>query len=567
MKKRWLSFALGILFIVLSSSMFAFLNVPTLHEQKFKFASTYGEKSVTMHASLWEAEDAEYAVLICPGYSCDRRKWRPFSNLFVENGYTTMTIDYAGQGASTGTIGFDNAKTDSIPVEIDDALALLHEKTDIDYDHIILMGHSMGGRSILRLIQDYNNPKAETTVEKKDVRNVILFSPGINYAANMQASLFARTSDNEQEPWCSFNESYIEGVNVYLFGSTADDIVFDEDILEIFRHLGAKDIPASGTYEKSTETSLGSKIRVGVTSGILHSYQMYSTKFARYVNSALTQISGKESTYKPEKLYLVYAGWVSALLGLFFLFNALSAVEGVKTQDTIPVLLDEKKFLRQKLFQWIFGILWAFVLCCVCVAVPFGSPVMNIPYMCFIAGYGVAMLLAYRKGKFKGTQGKLPKPDLRLHSDKKKMIACTVCVVLTCLFAWYVMDASMYALIPWNTRIFWLIFASVLMAVGYYISGTETDMLENADVSKRTRTIYGALQYIPLLVFVLFYLIIKSYSGLIGQAVNVVLMYIFCIPLGNFVRRMTGNRLYSALLTAVVFQGMMITSAAMISMF
>lgn len=567
MKKKTLSLILGFILIITSFSAFAFLNVPTNHEQKFKFQSSYGEKRVTMTASLWNVEDSDYAVLICPGYSCDRRKWRPFSNLFVENGFTTMTIDYAGQGASTSTIGFDNAKTDSIPVEIDDALQVLHEKTGIDYEHIILMGHSMGGRSILRLIQDYNNEKAETKVEKKEIRNVILFSPGINYAENVQASLFARTSDNTQEPWASYNESYINGTNVYLFGSTADDIVFDEDILQIYTKLGGKNVPESGLFEDVQTTGFGSKITVGVTSGILHSYQMYSPKFARYVNNALSDITGKTADYNPNYFYLVYVGWFAALIGLFLLLLGFNSQYELEVTDDVPNLTDAKAFLKKKLLMWVFGLLMAFLVCCVCVVIPFGSPVMNIPYMCFIAGYGLVMLIAYRKGKFKGTDGKLPKLSLAIKAKPSRAVFAIAVALVTCAFAWFVFDSSMYSLIPLNTRIFWLVFATVLMTIGYYISGVETDMLEKAKASKKIRTIYGMLQYIPLLVFVLFYLIIKSYSGLIGQMVNVVLMYTFCIPLGNFIRKCTGNRLLGAVLTAFIFQASMITSAAIISIF
>ena len=117
-KKKIAFIVIGIVLIIASFAVFAFLNSPTTHEREIKIPTTYGQKNVVMEASIWDVEDAEYGIVICPGYSCDRRKWRPFSDLFVSNGYTTMTIDYAGQGASTSTIGFDNAKTDSIPVEV-----------------------------------------------------------------------------------------------------------------------------------------------------------------------------------------------------------------------------------------------------------------------------------------------------------------------------------------------------------------------------------------------------------------------------------------------------------------
>lgn len=116
-------------------------------------------------------------------------------------------------------------------------------------------------------------------------------------------------------------------------------------------------------------------------------------------------------------------------------------------------------------------------------------------------------------------------------------------------------------------RLFWLIFAIVLMSIGYYISGVESDMLKRENASAKTRILYSLIQYVPLFLFVLFYLFIKSYSGLIGQILNVFLMYILCIPIGDYLRNRTRNRLIGAIVTACLFQMLMITSAALIAMF
>ncbi len=338
--------------------------------------------------------------------------------------------------------------------------------------------------------------------------------------------------------------------------------------MAIYEHLGGTDVPESGTWEATQVNSYGSKITVGVTSGVLHSYQMYSAKFAEYVNEAVEDITGTESSFNAGLMHLVYVGWFSALIGIFTLLLGLNMGKKITTEgESLPVLESPKSFLVRKLIMWIPGIVMAFVICCVCVVMPFGSPIMNIPYMCFIAGYGLVTLLAYRKGTFKGTQGKLPKPTFKTKSDWKHNLYCFGIVALLCIFAWYVLRASMYRLMPLNWRLFWLIFNGALMTVGYYVSGTEQDMLENTGASRGTRFLYSLIQYIPLFLFVLFYLIIKSYSGLIGQIVNVLLMYILCIPIGTFVRHRTGNRLIAAILTAVLFQLLMINSAALISMF
>jgi len=544
------------------------LNAPTFKEKTYKFQSVYKDKEVSLRATYYEKDNAEYGVLICPGYSCDRQKWRPFSDLFVANGLSTFVFDYAGQVASNKTIGFDNAKTDAIPEEIDDALEYFHDISGLDYDHIVLVGHSMGGRSILRLLQDYNNPNAETNVTKKDVKNVILMSPEVNYNPNAQASLFAGTSDADEYPWSTYNADYIKGTNVYLFGSTADDVVNDKDILAIASRLGATSMPTKGTYEGSEVNVNGDKISVGITKGILHSYQMYSPEFATFVNKAVSEITSKTATYSPYNMLLVYFSWGFGLAGLFLTIYGLNKDHEWKVEEgEVPTLVDTKKFLLRKLLMWLPGLGIAFLICCLCIVMPFGSPIMNIPYMCFIAGYGVLMLILYLKRKVKGVDGVLPIPSFKCKTNVKNAVICGCSSVAICFLVWYALRGSMYRLIPFNWRIFWVLFATALMSVGYYISGVESDMLAKANASKKVRFLYSLIQYVPLFLFAGFYLVIKSYSGLIGQVQNLILMNIFCIPLGNFIKNRTGNRLYGALASAFLFQTLMITSAALIAMF
>lgn len=555
---------------MLAAVIFSFiLDIPTLGMKTISFPSTYKEKDVVLKASYLEVEDAEYAVLICPGYSCDRQKWRPMADLFAKNGFTVMSFDYSGQGASSGTIGFDNAKTDAIPVQIDDAIEKLHEMSGIDYSHIILVGHSMGGRSILRLLYDYNEEEADTTVTRRNIPAVILLSPEVNYNFNAQASLFAGTSDSTSYPWVDYSPSSIAGTKVYLFGSTSDDIVSDEDVLRIYTHIGADEtiVPESGKWWNITENANGTEIAVGIDSGVLHSYLMYSPKFANYVNGALTNITGEKMIYNPNMFRLVYTIWILGLIGLALLLFGMNYQLKWEHSDDVPVLNDSKKYLITKLVMWLPATVVAFVICCITVVMPFGSPVMNTPYMCFIAGYGVVMLFMYRKGRFKGTEGKLPKLSFKFVDDKKKILIAVGISVAICFAVWFILRATMYRLIPFNARLFWVLFATVFMTVGYYVSGAEQDMLENSDASLKVRIFYNMIQYVPLFLLVIFYMVLKSYSGMIGQVQNMLLMYIFCIPLGNYLKKKTGNRILGAAVSAFLFQTLMITSAALIAIF
>ena len=537
--------------------------------KNLSFRSSYKENEVTLKATYYEKKDAEYAVLICPGYSCDRAKWRPMANVFLANNISVMTFDYSGQGGSYGKIGFDNAKTDDIPTQIDDALVYLHEISNIDYENIILMGHSMGGRAILRLMYDYNIENADTKLIKKNVKNIILFSPEVNYGHNAQASLFAGTDDANDYPWKDYSSKAVDGVNVYLFGSTADDVVSDYDILRISERLSDKKVQESGTADFVIYKEDDCIIKVGVTSLVLHSYQMYSSRFASYLASSITNITGVVSTYPTIYLSFIYFGWGLSLVGIGLVLYTLLGVKTSVENNTneIPTITSEKSFLIRKLLLWIPGLVMGFIICCICMVFPFGSPVMNIPYMCCIAGYGIIMLIFYLKKKVKGVEGTLPKISFKIKANKKEIIRCIIVSLVFIVYVWFILKLTMYNLIPFNIRIFWLIFATILMSVGYYISSIENDMLKKINASKWTYILYNLIQYIALFLFVLFYLVIKSYSGFIGQMQNMILMYVFTIPLGNYIQKKLNNRIYGAIVSSFLFQAIMITSAAIISFF
>ena len=572
-KKNLILLIVGLCSMLFSFTLILTCSFSTLGGRNVYFSSTYKEDEVTLNGTYYEKKGAEYAVLICPGYSCDRAKWRPVADIFLTNNMSVMTFDYSGQGNSFGRIGFDNAKTDEIPKEIDDALGYLHTVSGISYENIILMGHSMGGRAILRLMYDYHIEGADTKVTKKNVKNVILFSPEVNYKRNAQASLFASTDDENEYPWKDYSPKAIEGVDVYLYGSTADDVVSDYDILRIAERLTGKSAQESGTAYFEESSPYGSKVTVGVAPGVLHSYQMYSPTFATYVSSSIQAITGKASTYQNFMMSFVYLGWGFGLAGVFLvLLSLVSRPKPIKEgeipmEESVPAITDTKSFLLRKLLLWLPGLLMGFLICCLCIVMPFGSPVMNIPYMCCIAGYGLVMLFFYRKGKFKGTEGKLPRLSFKIHSTKKDIIESVLVGLGMIAFVWFILKMTMYNLLPFNIRLFWLFFATPLMTIGYYISGVEGDMLKKAKAKWWVSLLYNLIQYVALFLFVLFYLVIGSYSGFIGQMQNMLLMYMITIPLGNYITKKWNNRLYGALISSFLFQALMITSAAIIAMF
>lgn len=550
---------IGIMLMVISLIGIIVINIPTSKEEVIRFDSTYEGRTTNLEASYYAVDNSDYAALICPGFSCDRQKLRTIADQFVSDGVTAMTFDYSGQGASDGVIGFNNAKTNHIPTEINDALQLLHEKSGVPYNHIILVGHSMGGRSILKLFT--------LDIYKESVGAAMLIAPEVDYVFSLQSSLFAGTTDREEAPWDTYNGAYTKGTSMYLISSTFDDTVSHKSTIELFRRIGGKTEQQKGTVSPMLiqENEFGSKVALYVAPGALHSYQMYAPQIKSVLNTAISDFTGNEAKYPAIAAFALYALWLIGFVGAYLILAELGKKESLLVTTNIPVLNDYKAFIKRKALLWLPALVVMMLICCVSVAMPFGSPVMNIIFMGSIAGYGTVLLLAYRKGKFKGTKGKLPKLTFKV-PVKTLTIALGVTAIMIAYMV-FAVRAGLYRVMPFNYRtLFWVLAASA-MTVGYYVSGVETDMLEKAGVTGKQKFLYQLIQYVPILIYTVSYIALGSFSGLIEQVQNLMFMYVFALPLGKFFKETTGNRLYGAMVTAFAFQAMMLMSTALISVF
>lgn len=544
--KRKILVSLGAILLLGAFAALIWFGAPTMNGEKVSFAAADG--STELVGTYYAAEGASYAVLLCEGFSADRQMLRPLANLFVKSGISAMCFDYSGHGGSKGVIGFDNATNGQIPDEIELAIQALIERTGLARDRIILLGHSMGGRAILEL---FSRPAFD-----KGVNRIILIAPQINYDQNLQSSFFTGVTDAEIEPWLSYSSAHLGGARAYLFGSTADDIVSPESLLAIYARMGGS-VPA----DFETGVTANDNLTLSITGGVFHSYEIFSARFAAFVSDAVADIS--VSRYPSGSFIVMYCAWFAILAGLLLLFGGLNASKR-EAWDEPPRVLSVGAFLRRKLLLWLLALLVMALIACISVALPFGSPVMGIVFMGSIAGYGITMLLFYRKGRFKGTEGKLPRAALKPRA--KTWPLAVLVFILTLLYLIFAMRSGLYRVYPLNVRLFWLVFACAIMALGFYVSGCEADMLKRAGATGWQRFAYNLIQYVPLFLMSIVYLIIKSYSGLIGAIQNLILLYA-CIAMGECVKRLSQNRLWGAVATAFVFQTTMLTATALISVF
>ncbi len=116
---------------------------------------------------------------------------------------------------------------------------------------------------------------------------------------------------------------------------------------------------------------------------------------------------------------------------------------------------------------------------------------------------------------------------------------------------------------PTNFRLFWLVFATAVMSIGFYVGRTESVMLSG--VSSAKSVLYNSTQYMLMFLMGIAYLAMGSFSGLIGLIQNLLLLYI-CIFAGNIIAKLTNN-IWGSICSAFLFQTTMLTATCLMVVF
>ncbi len=537
---------IGLILLIIALSVLSIMDFGVLsNKEVVKIHIDENEKyngGNTLYANLYKG-DSPYVVMLLGGFSSDQQMMLPLAKMMNDSGLSVMTLDYSGHSKSSGVIGFDNATNGQIPREIGYAIDSVKKELNISEDKIILAGHSMGGRAIIEMLsQDTDN----------DYAGLILIAPQINYDFNVQSSMFTGVTDSQVEPWASLGKEQITQAPIYLIGSHADDIVSTQSINEIYNRLSL-----NGT---KTNTELD------MVKTSLHSYEVYSQGVAEYVSCALSVITG-EDVGGENLITLRVVMWFVGAIAMFMLFYSLGKAKEKEPQLGGLELISFNKFIKRKLLYWLPALLVCLVVMSLSVIAPIGAPAMSLSFIGFIAGYGIILIFVYKREKMKGVTGVLkPFTSDKTSLEKSNIFKAIAVFVLGGGALMGILYSGFYSPYPLNYRLVWLIIYTAIMSLHFYISSNEENMLNLANISFMKKVLYNIIQYVPVLVMSVLYLLMKSYSGLIGTIQNLIVLYI-AIGIGNCVVKYTHRRWLGAITTAFLFQSALLTATSLIAIF
>lgn len=260
---------------------------------------------------------------------------------------------------------------------------------------------------------------------------------------------------------------------------------------------------------------------------------------------------------KQYTLALRIVSWFVIVISAFVLFTVLGKAE----KQSNFRLLDYKQYVKSKLKLWLLSIVIAVVLMCLVVVIPTGSPVLNLILIVFLTGYGFMSLLKYIKNKLKGIEVLKPEEGQSVKVNWWKFVAVFIpsgvaLVVFLC--------SGLYHIYPWNIRLMWLAIFTVIMAVHFYISNKEEAML--AQCNWKQKLLYNVIQYIPMILMIVAYLCMASFTGLVGLIQNFVFL-LLAVKIGDTITKYSNSSVAGAICASLLFQSVIMNATAIIGIF
>ena len=318
-------------------------------------------------------------ILLLEGFGADQFMMKGIAHEFHKLGFHVFSFDYSGHGQSTGSIGFDNAQTNKLALQVLEARTQFMVISGLIGSEILLMGHSLGSRVAI-----------QSTIMDSNVAGLILLGTQINLDTNTQSEFFTGVSDADLA-WVDSLNGTNPATEILLISGSWDDILIPSAAQLLYEKLGGDTAPFNRDMM--------------IFNHMLHNYEVYSPRAITYaLNWAVDKLGlgfGDVEASTMEFRKILWSIGIPSLFLTLMLFNSFLSIkrgsveESRKTQKPIEIF-NPRKFLWGKLLLWLLSLPLCVLVAVVLSMIPIGVPVFNMIYVGFIAGYGIFILLLYR---------------------------------------------------------------------------------------------------------------------------------------------------------------------------
>jgi fermentation-respiration switch protein FrsA (DUF1100 family) len=496
-------------------------------------------------------------IILNIGFGSDQIALKGIASEFARLNFHVFTYDFSGHGRSPGKLGFDNAATDRLANQLLVAKELFKSLSGLNDSQILLLGHSMGARVALQ----------STTIDSNNVSGLILLGAQVNLGTNLQSDFFTGVNDNDIA-WIQNLSATNPSTDILLITGSWDDILTPQAANLLYEKLGGASSPFSR--------------ELVIIDFLFHNYEIYSYDAITYALNWGIEKLGLESnpSYTADGILLRTILWITSITGLFlfiiFGFTFLNQFEQIKPNEAQSdqkknmdvKIINIKRFLLVKLALWLLAIPVLIGLFVLFIFIPIGVPIFNLIYVGFIGAYGILLLLLYSRGKIPGADGTL-KVNFRVNKsllNKQTMMGIIIAlllIILSIIFA----NSGIYYVFPFNERFIWLIILTLFIFPGFYITQKESQYVKNSYPTKNYYLVYLTLiGYIPFILLLLFYLILGSFSGMLGSFQGLLIL-LFIIIGGILIMKISKNVLLTTIFQTFLIQFLTLPTGVIFAFF
>mgnify|MGYP005849636465 CR=1 FL=1 len=556
------SIALFLVGIVLSVGFLVIITISDSHLRPMPIQFEDPNEKVKLMGTYYPAE-SEYGILLCHGFGSDQIAMRPLASEFSKEGFHVFTFDFMGHGRSDGVLQYNNAETDVLAKQVLIALEIFKDQSGLEESSIFIIGHSMGARVALQ----------SQTMTNRTVRSLVLFGVSINLQTNVQSDVFTGVQDANLE-WIQNLNSTNPKLDLCVIVGTNDDILTPDAASVLLSKLNEG---GNNPYKRD----------LILVDNVFHNYEIWtptSIQVAKqWIKNQMLLIDRNYSERINSSMNLTYlriSVWIFTTLGLFISIiagsNLLSSYlkkqesENRESMNDTITITDTKKWIKYKLLSWFpaFGI--GGIIMMLLFIIPIGIPVFNIIFVGLISGYGLWMIIAFKRKRlpfsdnqynFKSLFSFEKSNNININIKGKKEIVCIIILSIVYVFgisAW-VARTGLFTVFPIMQRGFWLVLFSILTAFGYYIGQKE---LEWAKQSKLNSKVLIAISLIPFVLFLLFFLAIGSLAGMLGMFQNLIILSMVAF-VGELMSRLLKKEISASLIQGILLQLLIIPQGAL----
>ncbi|NHJ05921.1 MAG: alpha/beta fold hydrolase [Candidatus Heimdallarchaeota archaeon] len=564
---------LGILIVIICVALQISINVPLFHKEKIQFSDHYGNKVSCSYFSSTSISHNDKGIMLFHGFAEDQHSMNSYIDSFLQLGFQIFTIDFTGHGLSSGYFTLQEQVDNVTANEVLLAKEQFKKISNLTDNQIYMIGHSLGGRAILRA----------ATIDPNICAGLVLIGSPINLNGGYMTN----------SVWLEELSPLNPKTNISIITGTLDDVLSSTDAIQIFEKLSGVNYNESGS---SFLTSQNNIIELNIIKCLLHTYEVISPK--TIVTAILSIYHFTQEIFPKElpqqiqnhQLYRV-STWLLIPIGLFYFvvfgiyfldqtklgFNneitnndELDKMENGEASNLSSIkLVNTKRYFSYKplilLCSFAFGGLYAIIF----FVLPFGFPTFTLIYACPIAGYGTIMLILFAIGKVPGIEGKWQPNTIELKEFldwKKPIIALLIGSVITVVFA-LVINFSWNNVLTPTVKIYWLVILTLVTSLGFYVKRKESELIRKVYPGRYSYIFYNNLIYLSPFILIAFILLLMGVSFLFIDAFHGFAIFTLVVLSGGLIQRFCKNTYFTALLQSIMLIFLVLPRSPLMSFF